>query len=324
MPTIVTLTMNPALDITTAAGALTPTDKVRCESPRRDPGGGGINVARILTILGDSVTAVFPAGGHTGRALEDLVVTEGVGIRTITIRGSTRESFTVNERQTGLQYRFVLPGPEMTCLEQESSLELLAETAAEAEFVVASGSLPPGVPPDFCQRIADIVADVGARFVVDTSGPALQHLSHGIFLLKPSIRELRERMGRELRSLGEQVAAARELIDTGVCSVVVLSLGANGAVHVTAHEDAYCPSVEVPVVSGVGAGDSMVAGITHGLVRGWPLSETVRYGVAAGAAMLGTPGTALCRRTEIERYFTQLTERIGETGSTEAADTVVG
>jgi 6-phosphofructokinase 2 len=317
MPTIVTLTMNPALDITTSTTRVVPTDKVRCGAPRRDPGGGGLNVARVLHVLGADATAVFPSGGHTGRALEDLVVTEGVEIRSLTIRGSTRESLTINENETGLQYRFVLPGPAVTAREQIACLDLVTEVASDADYIVMSGSLPPGVPADFYQRAADLVVDLGARVIVDTSGPALRQLRGGVFLVKPSIRELRDWTGRKLSVIDDQVAAARDVIDRGVCEVVVLSLGAEGALLVTRAHDEYFPTVDVDVVSGVGAGDSMVAGVVCGLACGRSLSESVRYGIAAGAAMLLTPGTALCRRADVEQFFALLTD-----GS--AAGTVAG
>ncbi|MFZ2176368.1 MAG: 1-phosphofructokinase family hexose kinase [Rhodococcus sp. (in: high G+C Gram-positive bacteria)] len=306
MPDIVTLTMNPALDITTSTGRVMPTSKIRCDAPRRDPGGGGVNVARVLQVLGRPATAVFPSGGHCGRALEDLVATEGVALRTVTIRGSTRESFTINEESTGLQYRFVLPGPVLTAIEQQSCLELLARVARDAVFVVAGGSLPPGVPVDFYQRVADLVAPLGARLIVDTSGPALRQLRRGIYLVKPSIRELREWVGQELPTRADQVAAARTLIGDGVCTVLALSLGADGALLVTADEEEHFPSVDVDVVSGVGAGDSMVAGITFGLSCGWALRDAMRYGIAAGAAMLRTPGTAPCLRSDVELFYSQL------------------
>ncbi|WP_016881421.1 MULTISPECIES: 1-phosphofructokinase family hexose kinase [unclassified Rhodococcus (in: high G+C Gram-positive bacteria)] len=317
MPEIVTLTMNPALDITTSTNRVAPTDKVRCGAPRRDPGGGGLNVARVLHVLGTPATAVFPSGGHTGRALEDLVATEGVPIRSRTIRGSTRESLTINENETGLQYRFVLPGPIVTAREQMECLDLVTEVASGADYVVVSGSLPPGVPADFYQQVADVVGDLGARVIVDTSGPALRLLRGGVFLVKPSIRELRDWTGRELSVIDDQVAATREIIDRGVCEVIVLSLGADGALLVTRDRDEYFPSVDVAVVSGVGAGDSMVAGVICGLARGRSLSDSVRYGIAAGAAMLQTPGTALCRRADVERFYALLTD-----GS--AAGTTVG
>ena len=142
-----TLTMNPALDITTDTDRVIPTDKMRCGLPRYDPGGGGINVARIAHVLGASVSALFPAGGHAGDKVTDLVADSGVPVQRITVARSTRESFTVDEDSTGQQYRFVLPGPRLTDAEQTECLETLSAAAASADFVVASGSLPPGVPP---------------------------------------------------------------------------------------------------------------------------------------------------------------------------------
>ena len=301
--TIVTMTMNPALDITTHTDRVIPTDKVRCGPPRYDPGGGGINVARIAHVLGASVSALFPAGGHAGDKVTDLVADSGVAVQRITVARSTRESFTVDEHSTGQQYRFVLPGPSLTDAEQAECLAKLSAVAASADFVVASGSLPPGVPPDFYQRVADICRERGALLILDTSGAGLRHISSGVFLLKPSVRELRECVERGLISESEQLAAAHELIDRGCAQVVVVSLGSNGALVATPSGSQRYSPVTVPSGSGVGAGDAMIAGITVGLSRGWQLDKAVRLGIAAGAAMLLTPGTAPCTRADAERFF---------------------
>lgn len=300
---IVTLTMNPALDITTYTDRVIPTNKIRCGLSRYDPGGGGINVARIAHVLGASVSAIFPAGGHTGDKVTDLVAGSGVPVQRITVAHSTRESFTVDETTTGQQYRFVQPGPSLTDSEQTECLDKLSAAAASADFVVASGSLPPGVPPDFYQRVAHICGERGARLIVDTSGAGLRHITSGVFLLKPSVRELRECVGRALITESEQLAAARELVDRGCAQFVVVSLGSEGALLVTPTGSQRYSPVRVPSGSGVGAGDAMLAGITVGLTRGWQLDKAVRLGIAAGAAMLLTPGTAPCNREDAERFF---------------------
>ncbi|MDT5221210.1 MAG: 6-phosphofructokinase 2 [Mycobacterium sp.] len=300
---IVTLTMNPALDITTDTDRVIATDKMRCRLSRYDPGGGGINVARIAHALGASVSALFPTGGHTGDKVTDLVADSGVPVQRIKIARSTRESFTVDERTTGQQYRFVLPGPSLTDAEQAECLEKLSAAAASADFVVASGSLPPGVPADFYQRVARICDERGARLILDTSGAGLRHITSGVFLLKPSVRELRECFGRALITESEQLAAAHELVDRGCTQFVVVSLGSDGALLATPDGSQRFSSVTVPSGSGVGAGDAMVAGITVGLTRGWQLDKAVRLGIAAGAAMLLTPGTAPCTRVDAERLF---------------------
>ena len=301
--TIVTLTMNPALDVTTSADRVGPTDKIRCRGVRYDAGGGGINVARIARVLGGSVSAVFPAGGHTGDLVTQLVAEADVPYRRVEITESTRESFTIDEQCSGQQYRFVLPGPRLSFVEQARCLDELRDAAQSAEFVVASGSLPPGVPADFYQRVADMCRELGVLLVLDSSGGGLRHITSGVFLLKPSIRELRECCGRELVTEADQLAATHELIDSGVTQTVVVSLGSKGALLATPHGSQRFSPVPVKVISGVGAGDAMVAAVTVGLTRGWSLSKSVRFGIATGTAMLMTPGTAPCHPEDAERIF---------------------
>lgn len=300
---IVTLTMNPALDITTAAEHVCPTEKVRCHGARYDAGGGGINVARVAHVLGGSVSAVFPAGGQSGQIVADLVVEAGVRFHRVEIAHATRESFTVNESSSGQQYRFVLPGPRLSFAEQAQCLDGLREAARSAQFVVASGSLPPGVPADFYQRVADICAELGALLILDTSGGGLRHVSSGVFLLKASLRELRECMGRDLAGESEQIAAAQQFIRDGHAQTVVVSLGSRGAMLATPQGSQRFSAIPMRSGSGVGAGDAMVAAITVGLSRGWPMEKSLRFGIAAGAAMLMTPGTAACNRAYVDRLF---------------------
>ena len=300
---IVTLCMNPALDITTSTEVVRPTDKLRCAAARYDPGGGGINVAHVAQVLGATSTAVFPAGGPAGELVHNLLVAEGVTVQRVPIGGSTRESFTVNEVSTERQYRFVLPGPQLTVTEQTECLLQLRRAAASASIVVASGSLPPGVPEDFYQQVADACAELGALFALDTSGGGLKHVNAGVFLLKPSLRELRDCTGRALSTEAEQLGAARELIERGAARHVLVSRGAEGALLVSRDAAQRFAPVQVPPGSGVGAGDAMLAGVAVGLIRGWSLTEATRLGVAAGAAMLLTPGTAPCTREDTERLF---------------------
>ncbi len=295
--------MNPALDITTTADHVRPTEKIRCHGARYDAGGGGINVARVAHVLGASVFAVFPAGGQTGQVVADLVVEAGVRFHRINVAESTRESFTVNETSSGRQYRFVLPGPRLSSAEQARCLDELRAAARSAQFVVASGSLPPGFPADYYQRVADICAELGARLVLDTSGSGLRHIASGVFLLKASVRELRECVECDLVGESDQVAAAQELIRCGRAEAVVVSLGSRGALLATRRSSQRFSAISMRSGSGVGAGGAMVAAITVGLSYGWPIEKSVRYGIAAGAAMLMTPGTAACNRADVDRLF---------------------
>lgn len=297
--------MNTALDVAADADEVVPTEEVHCRTVRYDAGGGGVNVARFARALGASVSAVFTAGGSTGSRVIALFGASGVSGVPVPIDGATRESFTVNERVTGKQYRFVLPGPVLSPGEQARCLEALRQAAYSAQFVVASGSLPPGVPPDFYQRVADMCREAGALLILDTSGGGLSHITSGVYLLKPSVRELRECVGRPLLTETEQLAAAHELIDRGIARIVVVSLGAQGALLAASTHDERFPGLPVAAVSGVGAGDAMVAGITVGLAEGWTLDRAVRYGIAAATAKLRTPGTSEFNRADVERHFAE-------------------
>lgn len=308
MAKIVTLTMNPALDIATSTGQIIPERKLRCEAPRYDPGGGGINVARAVHSLGAAALAVFPAGGAAGQWIGHLLQQEGVAHTTIAIAGFTRESLNVNERDSGKQYRFILPGPSIDSLDQQRCLDALAAAALDATYIVASGSLPLGVADDFYARVAALAQRLGKPLVLDTSGPALRHAGTGIYLLKPSLSELQDLAGRPLRSERDEEQAARELIEQGRCEIAVVSLGARGAMLASKDGIARLPALSVAVNSAVGAGDSMLAGILVGLMRGWPCKEAARFGIAAGTAALLSAGTQLCRLDDTERFYRQLSE----------------
>ena len=306
MPAIVTLTMNPALDIATAIDAIVPDTKMRCDPPRYDPGGGGINVARAAHMLGGDALAVYPAGGASGEMIRGFLAAEGVPQIAVPVPGITRESIAIVERQSGRQYRFLLPGPPLAAADQRRCLDVLTREAAGAAFVVASGSLPPGVPADFYAQVAALARRCGARFALDSSGAALTAAGSGIFLIKASLRELAELHGAPVADAAAQEAAAAALIAAGRCEALVVSLGAAGALLVTAEGCRRFATPRVAALSSVGAGDSMLAGILVALARGQPLDDAVRFGVAAGAAALLRPGTELCRREDAERLYHEL------------------
>jgi len=303
MTNIVTLTMNPALDIATSTDRIVPDHKLRCETPRYDAGGGGINVARAVHALGMDALAVFPAGGAAGELIDHLLNEEGVDHGIVAISGFTRESLNIVERESGKQFRFILPGPEIGPADQQRCLDALAAAAADATYIIASGSLPMGVPDDFYKCVAQLAAARGKRLVLDTSGAALRKAGSGIYLLKPSLTELADLVGRPICSEHEENQAARELIERNYCEIAVVSLGARGAVLASKEAVHRLPAVEISAKGGVGAGDSMLAGIIVGLNRGLSLVEAVRFGIAAGAAASLATGTQLCRLSDVERLY---------------------
>lgn len=302
MSDILTLTMNPALDIATAIDRVEPVHKLRCGEHQTHPGGGGINVARVLHRLGSQATAIYTAGGPLGRELSTLLDAEGVPAQVVPIAGETRESFTVHELSSGHDFRFVLPGPTLSEPEWRACMDAVVAGLAQARYVVVSGGLPPGVPADFYARLAQRVRGVGGWLVLDSNGAALaETLAAGVYLVKPSLRELRQLTGLSLLDEASWRDAARQLIAQGQAQIVALSLGDEGALLVTADQAWRARSLKVPVASTVGAGDSFVGGLVWALSEGLALDEAFRYAMAAGAAALLSPGTNLCDPADVAR-----------------------
>lgn len=304
MAPILTITLNPTIDIASEADLVRPTHKVRTFDERQDPGGGGINVARVLAELGGETEALFLAGSATGALLDDLLEQAHIPRRSYQIAEPTRISFTVHERQTGLEYRFVASGPMVSPAELEPCLSFLR--AAENSWVVASGSLPRGAAPDTLAGMADIVTARGARFVLDSSGDGLAFALRRsrVFLVKPSRGELEQFVGHQLDEKGIREAAVA-LVHCGAAELVAVTLGAEGALLASASGAIRMPALHVPVRSAVGAGDSFLGAMTFALAKGWTPDEALRLGVAAGAAAVLTPGTNLCRREDVLRLYAE-------------------
>lgn len=308
MAAIITVTPNPVIDVSTFVDRVEPERKLRCDEPQREPGGGGLNVARAITRLGDDALALWLKGGTTGQLLHKLIDAEGVPHRAIPCDGLTRESFAVVERASGRQFRFGMPGPTLPADGLAPFVDALKRTEPFPALIVGSGSLPPGADKTFYGDLAETAVAAGARFILDSHGAALRLAldTRRVYLIKPNLRELGNLVDRELRDDAEIAAAAAALVSAGSCQVVVVSLGAAGALVVTRDGADRIISPTVPVRSRIGAGDSMIAGIASALIRGEPLARAARFGVAAGAAAVMTPGTELCRRENVYRLFSAM------------------
>lgn len=305
---ILTLTVNPALDVSTSTERLYSGHKLRCSRSRLDPGGGGVNVSRVVQRLGGQTLAIYTAGGPTGEAYRRLMEAERIPALVIPIHGSTRQNFTVDETSTGNQFRFVLEGPELSEEEWRICLDLVAAWVPAGGYVVASGSLSPGVPEDFYARVARLVRKGGARCVVDASGPALaEALAEGVFLVKPSRRELGAHFGAALDSERSQIEAASTLVGDGSAEYVALTLGEAGAVLASKKGIIRLPVPSVQVLSTVGAGDSFLGAFVLRLAQERPVEAAFRAAVAAGSATAMTPATELCHRSDVERLEAEIT-----------------
>ncbi len=301
---IITLTPNPALDISTTVPQLVPERKMRCGAPAYHPGGGGINVARVIHRLKGQTVAVFPSGGASGQHVEKLLAIEGIDTDTISVQGLTRESFAVTESSSQLQYRFGLPGNPLAETEWQQLLHHLEKQLSQVDFLVASGSLPPGVPEDFYAQVASLAKRYDTKLVLDTSGVPLQKaVDAGVYLLKPNLSELASITGVEHISGTEQEDLAKALIAKGKATVIVVSMGARGAMIATNKGIEYCVPPTIPPKSTIGAGDSMVAGIVYALAQHKPIAEVLRYGVACGTATTMQAGTGLCQLEDVNKVL---------------------
>ncbi|GAA6142238.1 1-phosphofructokinase family hexose kinase [Hydrogenophaga sp. 5NK40-0174] len=295
--------MNPSVDLSTDTPKVEPVHKLRCSEGVHDAGGGGINVARVLHRLGAPCITLCPSGGPTGHWLETRMREEGLVCQFVPIAGETRVSFTVHEASTGQEYRFVMPGPTLSETEWRACVQTIEKLPAMPDIIVASGSLPPGVPVDIYAHLAELARAKGSRLVLDSSGPGLQAAltSGGVFMVKPNLRELGDFCGRKLQTPEEGLAVAKELVAQSKAEVVALTLGEQGA-YLVCHEGAwFAPPLSVPIASAVGAGDSFVAGMVWGLRSQQPIEEAFAWGVAAGSAALITTGTGLCKTDDVQR-----------------------
>lgn len=305
MKPIVTLTLNPTVDGSSSAETIRPLHKIRTTDERYHPGGGGINVARVVRELGGSALALYLAGGAPGNLLEDLLTSTGIAARRVPIKGYTRIAHTVFERSSQQEYRFVPDGPEISAKEWDACLAALENH--DFDYVVASGSLPRGLPTDAYHRVIDIAARKHARVILDTSGAALRAtLDKGVFLVKPSLGELEGLFGQQFRDPGAAEAAARELVEVGHAEIVAVSFGRDGALLVSKNGTWRLTPPPIEARSAVGAGDSFVAAMTVAIVQGRPLDAALAYAVAAGTAAVLSPGAELAQSEDVERLYATL------------------
>lgn len=305
---IVTLTVNPALDKSSHFKGLVPEQKIRCETPRFDAGGGGINVSKAIARLEGVSKAIFTSGGATGEKLKELIEAEKIPFETIAIHSWTRESFVAVDDNTNLQYRFGFTGAAINESEKAAIIEVVQKL--KCKYLVISGSLNEGLPTDFYKQIAKIAKASGIKVVVDAYGDALTNvLQEGVYLIKPNVGELAKLVGVETLEIGEVNEAAKKIIAQGGAEIVVVSLGPQGAVLVTKDAYEFVPAPNVVKRSTVGAGDSMVGGMVWALSQNKSLKEVIRWGVACGSAATMNEGTQLFKGEDAKRLFNWLMDK---------------
>ncbi|WP_306120262.1 MULTISPECIES: hexose kinase [unclassified Roseitalea] len=308
--TILTITLNPAVDIATEVDEVIADSKLRCGPPQFDPGGGGVNVARAVGKLGGTACALIALAGATGDMLASMLETDGVDMRRIPVDGQTRQSFTARETSTGRLYRFVTPGPPWRDEDTTTLNRMLAETLDQDAFVVISGSFPPGADHKLVPQIVETVGARGGHVVVDTSGPVLHALAGeptGLHTLRMDREEAIATSGRALDTGADFADFGQTLIAAGVAENVVMGMGPRGSVGVSAGARFMTARPVLDPISAVGAGDSFVAAMTLAMARGADLEAALAQGTAAAASAVMTPGTALCDADQTARFLAEVT-----------------
>ena len=309
MPGIITITLNPAVDKTYVVHGLVPEHKLRCGNPVIEAGGGGINVSKGLKELGLSSEAVFFAGGRNGSHLVEMLQRDQIDCKTIPIEGETRESLIIIDDSTKKEYRIVVEGPSIPLLKFREIVQLIE--VEKPEFVIASGSLPKGLPEDVYAILARTVKTTGSKLVLDTSGTALKGaLTEGVYMIKPNLRELSSLTGAKSLAEDQVVQTARSLIGDGKAEVIVVSMSSAGAVLVTRDTHQHVPSPSVEQRSTVGAGDSMVSGMVWALQQKKSLPEMLCWGIACGSAATMNRDTTLFRKADAEKLFATIREKV--------------
>jgi 6-phosphofructokinase 2 len=303
MSAIITITFSPSIDKSASVSAMQSDIKMRCSAPNTEPGGGGINVARVVNRLGGDVTAIFPSGGYTGKFFNYLLEKEKVPFVSIQSKNETKENFVIFDESTKKEFRFGMPSNEIFEHEWQLIIKEI-EKQENVNFIIASGSLPPGIPLNIYEQLSKIAKSKNAKFIVDTSGEGLKKaVNEGVYLLKPNLEELGILLDIKDLKIENVEATAKKLIQKKHCEIIVVSLGANGAMLITKDETHSIKPPKVEVKSTVGAGDSMVAGIVFGLSNNLSLMECLQYGIACGTATTMNLGSALCEKKEVEKLL---------------------
>lgn len=302
---ILTLTVNPAIDHTITTDRISYEDRVYVRSSLEQPGGKGINAARVIHGLGAKVLALATAGGGTGKRLAALLEAAGPPVCLIPIRHAIRRNLTISDLQ-GLTLKLDEAGPEISRAE-EGRIEAVTRSKLEGvRWLLLCGSLPPGLSADFYARLIQAAREKNVRTLLDTGGEALRlGLEARPTMVKPNRPEAERLLNRSLLTRQQSIAALEEIARMGA-ETVVLSLGSEGAMGVSGNGSYHALAPEIRQACPIGAGDALAATCVWALSENQPFPEALRWGVAAGTAAAATPGTSFASLTETQ----QMRERV--------------
>lgn len=291
---ILTITLNPSIDISVAVGALIPEDKLRCERYEKEVGGGGINVAKGLSRLGLDGYAMFFSSGKNGQWINERLKEAKLKTIPIMTHGETRENINITDHAKQLEYRLINKGNRINKKEEAHLMEMILKLNPTPEFVIVSGSSPDGIHHRFYKNLAIWCKKVNANLVLDIPADQLKTcLKYQPFLIKPNLKEFLQLIGKTKLSKSGIIEVAKSMIRKKKATYIAISMGSKGGMLVSAQEAIQLKAPESVPLSTVGAGDSMVAGMTYQFASNANLKDVLRLGLACGTAATMKKGTKL-------------------------------
>jgi len=303
---IATVTLNPSLDRTVRVEELVIDEANRWTSLRRDPGGKGINVSRVVHELDGETRAYGFIGGIDGETFERLLKQQGVPFDFTPIKGEIRSNFIITDLKTHRQTRIDAPGPHIRKRELRKLIQKVTHIKPKPDFIVFAGSIPPGVPNDIYRQLIEEAKKRDIKTVLDADDNWLKEGMGGKpNIIKPNVHEAEELLGIHLKDEAAIIEAVKTLASQGI-DVAIISRGKNGLIATGEGKILKITPPQVEISSTVGAGDSTIAGLVLKISQGHGIDEACRWAVAAGTAATLTPGTELCRREDVERLLPQV------------------
>lgn len=302
---ILVINLNASVDKRYKMKDLIKGEVMRAAEVDNTPGGKGIHVANVATILGEDCIATGYLGGKSGEFISEKLQDYGIKQDFVQVAGETRSCLAIIT-ESGVQTEILEPGPTVTQEEQEAFLSKYQELLSKATVVAASGSMPKGLPGDFYGQLINLACKAGKPFLLDTSGEALiQGIKAQPYFVKPNNDEIKVLVGAELRSDEDIVHVLQKFMEDGI-KLPVISLGAQGSM---AGYNQHVYKITVPKIqckNPVGSGDSFVAGIAVGIERGMAIEDVLSLGAACGTANAMEDESGFVRKEVVEELFPQI------------------
>ncbi|WP_422448956.1 1-phosphofructokinase [Thermoanaerobacterium sp. DL9XJH110] len=300
---ILTVTLNTSIDKAYYVDDFKIGEVVRVKKAIYSAGGKGLNVSRVLSVLGEPVIATGFTGGCAGKFIENELDNSGISHRFVHIEGETRSCINIIDNYTGIQTELLEPGPAVNEKNIEDFISTYEELIESCDLITLSGSAPNGVEPKIYAKLIDMGKTHGKKVILDTSG---EYLKGGIeaspTLVKPNKKEAELLLNMTIENVEDAKLAAKKLLEMGV-EISVISLGSKGAVLANGEDVLYAPAPRIKAVNTVSCGDAMIAGFAVALLRKYSIAEMLRLGVAVSAANAMTAETGRCKREDVERLL---------------------